>query len=105
MPVHVEVRLVRLALGFEQRRRLLQERHAEVVRAGRHRDADLQVRVDRARMILAARPGGFTVNELHALAVEQHFQLRAARASPSTCSLRSRASRTWMSYSPSCGNV
>ena len=46
MPVHVEVRLVRLALGFEQRERLLRERDGDDVRAGLHRDADVQMLVD-----------------------------------------------------------
>ena len=49
MPVQVEVRLVRLALGFEQRGRVLQERHAELVRAGRHRDAGASAARPRCR--------------------------------------------------------
>ena len=36
VPVHVVMRLVRLALRLEQRRGILEERHAELVRAGRH---------------------------------------------------------------------
>ena len=43
------MRLVRLPRGFEQQRRLLQERDAERVRAGLHRHADLEVLIDRAR--------------------------------------------------------
>ncbi len=45
VPVHVVVGLVRLALGLQQRGGILQERHAEIVRAGRHPEAGLQVRV------------------------------------------------------------
>ena len=42
MPVHIEVRLVRLTPGFEQRRRGFQKRHAQLMRAGRYGKAQLQ---------------------------------------------------------------
>ena len=53
MPVQVEVSLVRLALGFQQRGWLLQEGHAQLVRAGGHRESLLEMLVD-LRMPLAA---------------------------------------------------
>src|SRR5437763_136180 len=46
MPVQVEVSLVRLAFGFEQRGWLLQEGHAELVRSGSHLDLLLEMKVD-----------------------------------------------------------
>ena len=79
MPVHVVVGLVRLALGLQQRGRVLQERHAELVRAGRHPDAGLQVRV--GGLMVPLRPGRRHGERRHPLAVEQHLQLvRLAQA-------------------------
>ena len=102
MPVHVVVGLVRLALGLQQRGRILQERHAELVRAGRHPDAGLQVRV--GGLMVRLRFGGVTVNDaLRSRSSSTSSSCGSRR--PSTCSLRSRARRSWISYSPSCGNV
>ncbi len=43
MPVKIEMRVVRLAQGFEQRRRILQKRHAKVVRPGIRLQTELQM--------------------------------------------------------------
>src|SRR5207248_1307589 len=43
MPIHIEVRLVGLALGFEQGRGLLRKCGGKHVRTGFHRDADVEV--------------------------------------------------------------
>ena len=103
VPVHVVVGLVRLALGLQQRGWVLQERHAELVRAGRHPDAGLQVlrrRSDGRRSFL----GGVTVNDAIRSRSSSTSSSCGSRR-PSTCSLRSRARRSWISYSPSCGKV
>ena len=55
VPGLVEVRLPGPALGLHQRRGALQERDAEVVGAGGHRGAHLQVAVDQ-RVVPALRP-------------------------------------------------
>ncbi len=47
MPVRIEARLVGLTRRFDERRRLFQKRHAERMRAGRHRHANLEMLVDR----------------------------------------------------------
>ena len=79
VPVHVVVGLVRLALGLQQRGGILQERHAELVRAGRRPDAGLQVRV--GGLMVRLRSGGVTRERRHSLAIQQHLQLmRLAQA-------------------------
>jgi hypothetical protein len=45
MSVQVVMRLVGLAFGLQQRRAVLHERHAEIVRSGRRRDAGLELRI------------------------------------------------------------
>ena len=61
MPVVVEVRLVGLALGFEQQRRLLQKRHAEL-RADRPAPARGSSGARPPALDPCSRCGGFTVN-------------------------------------------
>ena len=57
----------------------LQERHAEIVRAGRRPDAGLQVRVD--RLMVRLRLGGLHGERRLPLAIQQHLQLvRLAQA-------------------------
>ena len=73
MPVHVEVRLVRLALRLQRARGLLQKRHAELVRPGRHRQAHLQMPIDLLEILSPRRRRDG--ERLHPLAVEQHLQL------------------------------
>ena len=79
MPVQVEVHLIRLPLGFQQRRRILQKRHAQLVRPGRHLDARLQIRVDRLMLLVSA--GGLTVNDATARGPAA-LPARAARSGP-----------------------
>ena len=83
MPVGVEVRLIRLARRFEEQRRLLQEGDADGVRARLDRHADLEV-LHRLSAWLTGSPAGrcgCTVNDLHALPIEQQFDLvRLAQA-------------------------
>ena len=73
MAMRVEVRVVRLPQCFQQRRRVLQKRHAQVVRPGRHRHPEFQMLID-VRKILPARRR-LHRERFHRLAVEQHFQL------------------------------
>jgi len=47
VPVRIEVRLVRLTRGLDQRRRVLEKRDADGVRAGSRRHAHLQMLIDR----------------------------------------------------------
>ena len=59
MPVHVEMRVVGLAPGLQQRGRVLHEGHAELMRTGRDRNANLQMLIDQLVVLVAlsaARP-------------------------------------------------
>ena len=77
MPVEIEMRLVRLTGGFDQRGRIFQEGHAERMRAGLHRNADGEVPVDVVvrRLIVLGKTflplGRCHGEQLHALAIEQ----------------------------------
>ena len=77
MPVHVEVRLVRLTLGFRQRRCLPRERDAKLVRSGLHRNPDLQILVDRFIRVVGAAlvPVRFDGEQLQAIAIQRDLQL------------------------------
>src|SRR5687768_16519149 len=73
MTVQVEAGLVRLPFGDRQRGRLLQERHAQLVRAGRHRDPRLEMLVDlRMRLSALRRENG---EQSYPLAIQQQLQL------------------------------
>ena len=72
MPVQIEMRLVRLAFGFEQRRRVLEKRHADLMRAGSHRETSLQIRVN--DVIVLVPLGRRHREQLHALAIQQQLQ-------------------------------
>ena len=87
MPVGIEVRLVGLARGLEQHRRLLQKRHAERVRTGAHRNADLEVLVDLVvRRLVVLGESGLALRRLHrehlhALPIQQQLEIvRLAQA-------------------------
>ncbi len=72
MAVQVEVRVVRLPLGFEQLRRVLQKGHAELMRAGGHRNARLQLPVHGFIILVSRRRHR---EQLHALPIQQQLQL------------------------------
>ena len=57
MPVQVEMGDERLALGLDQIRRVLEERHADLVRAGLHGDADLEIVVHAVVALAVGRRG------------------------------------------------
>ena len=57
MPVHVEVRVVRLALGLDERAVLAQKRGADVVRSGADPRAQLQMLVDAFVRVVVAHAG------------------------------------------------
>ena len=79
VPVHVVMGLVGLSLGLQQRGGILQERHAEIVRAGRRPDAGLQVRV--GGLMVRLRSGRRHRERRLSLAIQQHLQLmRLAQA-------------------------
>ena len=82
MPVRVEVRLVRLARAFRAAA-TASSGTSRRGRAGRPATGspDLQVR-DRRWRGSTSPCGGFTVNSLHALAVEQHLELVRLAAGP-----------------------
>src|SRR5262245_29280533 len=81
MPVDIEVSLVGLARSFKERRRLFQKCHADGVRSGLHRNADLEELVEGvvAWLILfrvfTIALGRLHREQLHPLPVEQqlHF--------------------------------
>ena len=81
MPIGIEVGLVRLPRGFEQRRRIFQKRHAERVRTGSHRHAHLEMLVDVVvvGLIVLGESGlslrRFHREQLHAFAVHQELQI------------------------------
>ena len=84
MPVVVEVRLVRLPRRLGKQRRALRERDADQVRAGGHRRAQLQVRVEIVvrrlvvqRLVLAVRRR-LHREEREPLAVEQQLHVLGA---------------------------
>ncbi len=110
MPIRIEMRLVRLACGLEERRRGLQKCRTERVRTRAHRDADLEVLVDRVvrGLIIVGklwpRSGGFTVNNCTRSRSSSNSR-SCGSFRPSICSSRFRVSRIWISYSPSSGNV
>ena len=81
MPVEIEMRLVGLTCGFDQRRRVFQKCRADRVWTGFHRNADLEVLVDVVvrRLIIFGKPslslGWFHREQPHALAIQQHLQI------------------------------
>ena len=104
MPVHIEVRLVRLALGFEQREGFFGKAAADSVRTGFDRDAR-RSGPDRRRDDRCRSGGGLTVNSRTRSPIQHQLHLVRLGREPSTCSLRSRCSRSWNSYSASSGKV
>ena len=76
MAIHVEVRLVGLALGFQKRAGEPGESGGDDVRAGFHWDFDVEVGID-AAMILAGR-GRLNGEAFDARAVDEEFDIVGA---------------------------
>ena len=72
MPVHVEVRMVRLTFGFEQRRGILQKRHADCVRTCCYRNARVQMGIYDAEVLVRGR---LHREQSDAPAIQQQLQL------------------------------
>ena len=70
MPVHIEARLVRLPHGFNQRRRVLQKRDAQIVRAGFDRESNFQMLIDAFVPLITRRR--FDGERVCLVAIEQH---------------------------------
>ena len=73
MAVHIKVRLIGLPLGFEQRRRLLQECRGQFMGPGFHGNSHIQRSVDLA-VILSGRRGLYS-EDADANAVEAEFDV------------------------------
>ena len=100
MPVHVEVGLVRLALGLSSEDGFF--RNVTPRSCGPAVTGMRAFRCASTRRVGLAPRGGFTVNSATRSRSSSTSSSCGSRR-PSTCSLRSRVSRTWISYSPSCG--
>ena len=76
------MRLVRLACRFEERRRILQERHADRMRTGLHRNPDLQIAIHvvvvRLIVLGESRLARRRLHREHldALAIEEQLEIR-----------------------------
>ena len=103
VPVHVEVGLLRLPFGFKQRRGFLRKCDRNYVRTSLHGDAGLKISVN-LRVILTCRQAASTVNNCMRSPSSISSTSCGSRR-PSTCSLRSRASRICISYLASSGKV
>ena len=72
MPVHVVAGLVGIALGFYQRGRILNERHAYVVEPRLHRDKRLQMGIH--RFIVPVTLRGAHLKSSGGVTIEQDFE-------------------------------
>ncbi len=72
MPVHIEMRLIRLALRFDQRRRIFEESHTELMRAGGNMDASFQMRIN--FFVVFIRFPRFDAKGVKLIAIQKQFQ-------------------------------
>ena len=72
MPVHVVAGLVGIALGFHQRGRILNERHADLVESRLHWDTRLQMGIH--RFIVPVTLRGAHLKSSRGVAIEQDFE-------------------------------